>query len=234
MAKYSEDYIAKRVSWYHACYDLIEKAEYRKATAHAKLGFKFFPDDTVAAFTYYSILADYALSQKTKKFQLMRKTAVAGMRKLLGRTSGRGISHRFKKSMKNEYYYQTKQFKKQYELGISFYKRHKNKYDLYSSGVGGANFALELAKKGQTGRAKVWARKSIKAWGTYFEVDKKYYNPYVHLALAYGILGDKEAMKKALVTSSKRCNKPISYHEFQEVIEEVDLILSYREIKGKT
>jgi len=70
-------------------------------------------------------------------------------------------------------------------------------------------------------RAKTWANRSIKASDIYFEVDKKYYNPYVHYALAWGILGDKNKMMKALVTSSKRCGKAMSYKEFQEVIDEV-------------
>jgi hypothetical protein len=222
MPKDTKEYLDRRIKWYHECFDLSDKAEYQKATAHAKKGLTLFPDDTLAAFTYFSILADYALSAKTKKFQEMHKVAVAGMKRLLGRTSGRGLSHNYKKTMKNEYYYQTKQFKKQYELGINYYKRHKNKYAMYSSGVGAANYALELAKKGQRGRAKVWARKAINAWEVYFEVDKKYYNPYVHYAMAWGILGDKKKMMKALKTSSKRCGKPLAYKEFQEVIDEID------------
>jgi hypothetical protein len=223
--KYSEEYIAKRLKWYHECHSFIELAEYQKATAQAKLGFKLFPDDTIAAFTYFSILADYALSKKSKKFKLMHKTAVKGMKKLLGKTSGRGISQNYKKTMKNEYYYQTKQFKKQYELGINFTKRHKNKFAMYSAGVGAANYALELAKTNQMTRAKVWARKSIKAWEVYFEVDKKYYNPYVHLALAYGILGEEKKMERSLRTAARLSGKSAEYGEFEEVRGEVSRLL---------
>jgi len=52
-------------------------------------------------------------------------------------------------------------------------------------------------------------------------VDKRYYNSYVHLALAYGILGERKKMMRALKTSSKRSGKDISYKEFQDVIDEV-------------
>lgn len=224
MPKYSEEYIKRRSKWYNECWDHIGKANYQKATACAKKGLKLFPDDTIAGFNYYSIMADYALSSKTKKFQDMHKEAVAGMKKLLKRTSGRGISKNYKKIMKNEYYYQTKQFKKQYELGKVFYQRTGEKHHLYSAGVGGANHALALARLGQTKRAKAWATKSIEAWDIYFEYDKKYYNPYVHYALAWGVLGEKKKMMKALKDSSKRCGKPMIYKEFAEVIEWIEEI----------
>jgi hypothetical protein len=222
MKKYTEEYIQRRVKWYHECYDFIELAEYKKATAHAKKGLKIFPDDTVASFTYYSIMADYALSNKSKKFQTMHKVALAGMKNLLSKTSGRGISKNFKKNMKNEYYYQTKQFKKQYELGMTYYKLTGEKHHLYSSGVGGANYALSLARQGEVKRAESWAEKSIIAWEIYFEYDKNYYNPYVHYALAWGVLGNRKKMMKALKDSSKRCGKPMSYNEFTEVLEWIE------------
>lgn len=224
MAKYSDEYIKRRVKWYYECWDYVEKADYQKATACAKKGLKLYPDDTVVTFTYYSIMADYALSNKSKKFQAMHKVAVAGMKKLLKKTSGQGISKNFKKVMKNEYFYQTKQFIKQYELGTTYYKRTGEKHHLYSSGVGGANHALALARTGKTKQADSWAKKSIEAWDIYFQFDKKYYNPYVHYALAWGILGDKKKMMKALNDSSKRCGKPLSYKEFVEVIEWVEEI----------
>lgn len=224
MKKYTEEYIQRRVKWYYECYDFIALADYKNATAHAKKGLKLYPDDTVASFTYYSIMADYALSSKTKKFQEMHKDAIAGMKKLLKKTSGRGISTNFKNVMKNEYFYQTKQFKKQYELGIKNYKLTGDKHNLYSSGVGGANYALELARVGKTKQAESWARKSIVAWDIYFQYDKKYYNPYVHYGLAWGVLGEKKKMMKALKDSSKRCGKPMSYKEFSEVIEWIEEI----------
>ncbi len=66
--KYSEEYILKRRKLYEECWKFINNAEYLKATSHAKLGLKLFPDDTVVSFNYYSIMGDYALSKKTKAF----------------------------------------------------------------------------------------------------------------------------------------------------------------------
>ena len=145
--KYSEEYIKKRRKWYFECWDFIKKAEYKNATKHAKLGLLLFPDDTIAAFNYYSIMADYALSKDTKEFKKMHREATLGMKSLFKKISGRGISRDFKNLMKNEYYYQTKQYKKQFYLGKNLYKRHDDKRDMYSAGVGAANLALELGQQ---------------------------------------------------------------------------------------
>lgn len=210
------------MDWYDRVWDYIEQAEYKKATEHAKRGLKFFPDDTVASFQYFSVMADYALSKETKKFKQMHKTAVLGMKKLLKKTSGRGISFNYKKIMKNEFYYQTKQYQKQFYLGVNSYKRKGNKHDMYSAGVGAANYALELAKKNNKKMAFLWAKKSVESWEVYFEMNLKYYNPYVHYALALGILGEKKRMMDALKKSSKLCKKPMSYKEFAETIKVVN------------
>ena len=222
--KYSEEYILKRRKWNEDCWKFIKKAEYLKATRHAKLGLKHFPDDTIASFNYYSVMADYALSKKTKAFKEMHKEAVLGMKKLFKKTSGRGISKIFKMIMKNEYYYQTKQFKKQFYLGVHSYKRSGDKYDMYSAGVGAANYALELANKHNKRMAFLWAKKAIESWEIYFEINKNYYNAYVHYALAFGILGEEKKMMKALKTSAKLCKKDLSYREFTETIEAVKAI----------
>jgi hypothetical protein len=246
--KYSADYIKKRVSWWYECWAHIKAADYHKATTHAKLGFKLFPDDTIAEFTYYSIMADYALSSDTPKFIKMHKAATDGMKKLFKKTSGRGISKDFKITMKNEYYYQTKQYKKQYYLGANGYKRSKNYHELnamkafnvavgarrevsrtrtqqmYSAGVGSAYHALDYARKKNKRMAYLWAQKSVDAWEIYFKSEKKYYNPYVHYGLALGILGRKKEMMKALKTSSKLCKKPMSYREFSQTIEWVEAL----------
>lgn len=66
--------------------------------------------------------------------------------------------------------------------------------------------------------ADLWAKKSVESWEVYFEINKTYYNPYVHYALALGLLGLKKEMMKALKTSSKLCKKPMSYKEFVETI----------------
>ena len=219
MSKYSEDYIQKRKAWWIAGNKIVSQANYKKALEHGKTGVKLYPNDVVVEFRSYVIQADFYLTGKSKNNSQLKKT-VSKMAICLKRMKGLPVWA--KNYMKNEYYFQTKQFKKQYELGINEYEKTNDKFELYSAGVGGAQYAPELAKRGQKTRAKTWAERSIKAWGIYFEVDKRYYNSYVQLALAYGILGERKKMMRALGTSSKRSGKGSSYKEFQDVIDEVN------------
>ena len=126
--------------------------------------------------------------------------------------------------MKNEYYYMTKQYKKQYQLGVDEYKKTKDFEELYSVGVGAANYALELAKKNQKKKAVSWAKKSIKAWEKYFEFESDYYNPYVHYALALGILGRTDKMSTALTLAQMKSGKGKEYPAFVWVRTEIKLI----------
>lgn len=219
---YTQEYLEKRNKWASECWYFVTKAEYKKASNYAKKGLKQFPNDVVAQFNYYSILADYALTNDSKKFKQMHKDAIQGMQAALNRKRGVSPHHLYK--MKNELYFQTKQFKKQYMLGLSTYKKTGELRVLYSSGVGAANYAIELALKNKKTFAQRWAMKSVEAWGKYFLHDKKYYNPYVHLALAYGVLGENRKMMNALKKSSKLCKKPMSYFEFSWTINTVSKI----------
>lgn len=222
MPRYLDEYIKKRNEWWITVNQLVQNADYKKAVKQCKLGIRLFPNDVLVEFRYCAILSDFYLTNTKSKNKANLKRTIVKMSKCIRRT--KGLPAWAKNYMKNEYYFQSRQFKEQYELGINDYKKSKDKFDLYSSGVGGANYALELAKKGQKSRAKNWAQKSIEAWEIYFEINSKYYNPYVHYALAWGILGDKKKMMKSLRKSSKLCGKPMSYKEFIEVIDEVEKI----------
>jgi hypothetical protein len=218
MPKYDQDYILRRRDWWISVGKHVQAANYKTAVKKAREGVALFPGDVVVEFRLYAVLCDcYLTNKSTNKVAL--KKAISKMKPLLKKM--RGLPVWSVNYMKNEYYYQSRQFKKQYELGINEYRKTKDKYEMYSAGVGAANYALELAKKGQRKRAHAWAQKSVKAWGVYREVDKKYYNQYVHLALAYGILGEDKKMERSLRTSAKLCGKGAKYKEFEEVRGEV-------------
>jgi len=222
MPKYTDEYIERRRDWWMAGFKFVSDANYKKAVDHCKKGLKLFPNDVVVEFKYYSVLCDYYLTNTKSKHTVERKKTIAKMKTFLNKLKGQPVWA--KNYIKNEYYFQSQSFKKQYELGVNEYKKTKDKYELYSAGVGGAQYALVLAKKGQKKRAESWAKRSIKAWEVYVEFDKKYYNSYVHYALAWGVLGDEKKMMWALRESAKRCKKPLSYKEFQDVINEVGLL----------
>lgn len=213
--KHSKDYLDRREKWEHECWRFIGKAEYKKATKHAERGLEHFPNDNVVKFRYFATLADYALSKDTKEFRRMHTRAVKGMDSILKRPKGMDSANLY--TLKNEFYFQTKQYKKQYQLGINAAKRMDARKPFYSAGVGAAHYALELAFKNRKKSSQNWALKSVSAWENYFRFDKKYYNPYVHLALAHGILGNHKKMMSALKKSSRLCLKPLDYEEFSWV-----------------
>lgn len=223
-SEFTPEYIEKRDQWEKECWDFIHKADYKSATTHAKLGLKLFPNDTIAKFNYYSILADYASAKNTKELIKSHNEAILGMKKLFGKMSDQGITLYKKFSLQNEYYFQTRQFKKQYYLGKRYYDKHGEKRFLYSSGVGAAHYALGVAKENNQKMASLWAERSIEAWELYFEHNSKYYNPYVHYAIAWGILGNKSKMMKALKNASKLSGQPMTYSEFTLTIKSINEI----------
>ncbi len=129
-------------------------------------------------------------------------------------------------AMYNEYYFQSGKHKEQYELGESNYRQTRNKHYLYSSGVGAAWYAKQLFERGNALRGKVWAKRSVEAWKIYHELISNYYNSYVHLVLAYGLLGETHLMEENLNISAKLCGQDSkTFKEFGEIRE---IILSLR------
>jgi len=70
-----------------------------------------------------------------------------------------------------------------------------------------------------------WAEKSISSWEQYFEYESDYYNPYVHYALAWGILGKLDKMSTALTLAQMKSGKGENYSEFVWVRKEIDKLL---------
>jgi hypothetical protein len=209
----------KNLAW-----KFINKADYKKAVGVLAGVYKKYPADFKVANFYASTLADYAELLSGEKKKKLKKEGISILSNLLKRT--RGISKGWIYRTRNEYYYQTKNYYKQYMLGVEMVT-NGDKNGFYSQGVGAAWHALELVMKGNRNkkRSKVWAKKAINAWNNYFKyVAKDYYNPYVHYALAFGILGNDKEMNKSLFKASKLSGKPLSYYEFKEVINSINLL----------
>lgn len=230
-SEYSVEYIKRRTKWVDDCWKFIAKADYRKATELAAKGLKLFPGDPLVKYRYYATLADYALSNDSAKFKRMHLKAIKGMNSVL--KNPKGLDQVDLYILKNEFFFQTKQFKKQYSLGVKSAKLCPNKRAYYSAGVGAAHYALELAFKNKKKLSHLWAMKSISSWEKYFRFEKKYYNPYVHLALAYGIVGNQKKMIVNLKKSARLCSKPMDYEEFAWVQAIVAKIPFYGEVKKK-
>lgn len=171
-------------------------------------------DFSVAAH-YASVLGDYAEQCPPRKRRRLQAESVRLMRDLLRRTACRP-QDRVIGMLKNEYYWQTKQRRKQYQLGVDEARKgYKGGY--YSQGVGAAWHALELAQRGRRSQARRWAGRAVAAWKRYEKAIPDYYNQFVHRALAEGVRGDSRAMEACLRRGAKLARKPLGYREFAEV-----------------
>lgn len=206
---------AERKSIYVEVFLWIKKANYIKAYRISRKYKKRYPADFGICANYACVLGDYAeMFPGSRKRKLQRKS-VELMKDLLFRTRCES-NKRVIETLKNEYYWQTKNRKKQYELGVSRVKAG-NKSGYYSQGVGAAWQSYELAKKEQKFHARRWANMAVRAWKQYEKVSPGYYNSYVHRALAEGVSGEIANMEMSLKKAGKLSNKEASYSEFANI-----------------
>jgi len=163
---------------------------------------------------YASILGDYSEQLSPRQRQRGKGQAVRLLRVLLHRLRGVEEIEAFRS--RNEYYYHSGQFKKQYSLGREGVSRGMVRA-VYSQGVGAAWHAKQLAEMRKPRLARLWATKSVKAWKVFFRRVPDYYNAYVHYALAVGILDRPEEMDRARRVAGRLSRRPASYREFREV-----------------
>ncbi|TBR17985.1 hypothetical protein EPO15_15710 [bacterium] len=197
----------------------VHRADYRGALAASARWRRRYPGDFSVAAHYASVLGDYAEQCPPGRRRRLQAESVRLMRDLLRRTAC-CRQPRLVGMLRNEYYWQTKQRRKQYQLGVVEARRgYKGGY--YSQGVGAAWHALELARSGRWTLARRWAGRAVTAWKRYEKGVPDYYNQFVHRALAEGVRGRAAEMEACLRRGAKLAGKPIGYREFAEVREAV-------------
>lgn len=201
-----------------AAWKAIQATEYKRAVDILDPLYRKYPHDVRVVKFYASTLADYAFSLRPAR----RRALQARGRKLLAGLMPRlrWVDRTLAYSTRNEYYYHSQKYDKQYALGLEFVKAGTKKA-YYSQGVGAAWQAYGHAKKGRRYLARLWAKRAVRGWENLFKVNDKYYNSYVHYALALGILGRAAEMEAALKRSAKLCGQPDTYHEFADIREKV-------------
>lgn len=199
---------------YKAAWQAVMDADYKKATGILAPAYKKYPRAWNVARTYAMVLGDYAEEVGGARQKALKKRSCALLAGLLIKT--RGVRWEYVISARNEYYYHSAQFEKQYALGLeAAVGGHRWAY--YTQGVGAANYAYVHAEKGRARLAALWAARAVVAWEEFFKYKDDYYNAYVYYALALGILGRIKEMEDALKKSAKLSKKPGSYREFAEV-----------------
>lgn len=196
----------------------IQVADYLKAVTILRGVYRKYPKDSRVVSFYASALADYGYSVPPAKQEVLRKKACALLKGLLPKIRLANMPLGY--STRNEYYYHSRQYDKQYHLGVEVVKRGE-KRAYYSQGVGAAWHAYSHAKAGRWHFARLWAKRAVRAWECLFKFNDKYYNAYVHYALALGILGRDKELDAALKRSARLSGKPDSYQEFTDIRDKV-------------
>lgn len=210
----------------------IQAGDYYAAVEAVIEGLNEFSTDFGLQARLASLIGDYAGGfEEPLKGQLIDKSK-ALFDKLLSQVENQSKRKRY--FFRNEYYYRFGLYKNQYELGVqkvidywgtSEWNNRIAGSCYYVQGVGAANYARQLLIEGNGPLALDYAHKALVAWAQHFSYRNDYYNSYVHYALALGILGHTEEMKRALFRSAHLINKDLSFHELKEVI---DFIERYR------
>lgn len=196
-------------------FESVRHADYERAMRTAEEAWKTSPGDFAVCCDYASLLGDYAEFCAPAMAKKLRMKSIRMMRSLLRRTHVE-YDRQVVAYLRNEYYWQTKKRRAQYDLGTQLVKEGYHK-GYYSQGVGAAWSAFDHARRGQIKRASHWARLAIKAWQAYEAMFPNYYNQYVHLALAEGVLGQDVEMETSLRQAAKLAAKNDHFSEFQEI-----------------
>lgn len=209
--------VMPHIEWlesYKKIWKAVEDADYGRAMALLTPLYKKYPRDFKIAKTYAMALGDYAETldgPRGKALKARSRVLLRGLLRKLG-----NIRWEWNISARNEYYYHTGQFRKQYLLGREAAAGGHN-WGYYGQGVGAANYAYQHAAAARVKPAAFWARRAVAAWEKFFIFKADYYNAYVHYALALGILGRLKDMGAALRKSASLSGKPDSYREFVSV-----------------
>ena len=195
----------------------ILKADYGRALQVAERYWRKHPVDFYVCYLYSALLGDYAEFCPPNKSRALKRKSIAMMRTLLA--SSRAESDQIVlNGIKNEYYWQTKNRRAQYRLGVARARSGEAK-GYYCQGVGAGWHAYELAARGHRVRARQWAKVSVAAWKKFEKRDPQYYNQYVHRALAEGVLGLADHAENSLARAAQLSGKKPNFAEFEEIRE---------------
>lgn len=203
---------------YKAAWQAVLAADYQAAIDSLTPAYRKYPRDFRVVRAYAMVLGDYGEALGGARLKPLKKRSCALLAGLMRRL--RGVRWDFNISTRNEYYFHSAQFAKQYALGLEA-AAGGNSWGPYCQGVGAANYAYEHARAGRNRLAGLWAQRAVAAWERFLKFKDDYYNAYVHYALALGLLGRLKEMEGALNKSAGLSGKPASYKEFRDTREKI-------------
>lgn len=198
---------------------LSNTAQYSKAYKLAKKLYQQHPHILIFARYEAVMTAEGTVGFSDQQIKQRYQSASKKLRKLLYKL--KGVDPVLGKSIKNEYYWFSKQPYKQYLLGVNEVKAKAYKGGYYSQGVGAVMLSEKYAKVGKIKLALRWAKKSEKAWLKFFKIDSNWYNSYLFYAMSLGYQNSLKECDSALAKAAKIAKKPKTWKVIKEVKSEV-------------
>lgn len=204
----------------------IYNADYLSAVKYLKEQKKKFPKNFYIETNLATLPYENAFYLPRKKKELAFAKAASSLKPYLKKM--RGIPEQNRMRIRNEYYWFSQQYLKQYKLGVDGVKAGSLR-SYYSQGVGAANYAYKLGLSGKIKLAVRWAKIAESAWEKYFlNVNKKYFDPWTWYALSLGIqrkiIPMEKALKKAAVLAKISYKKDPNLNQIRKMVAEVQRV----------
>lgn len=184
---------------------LSNSARYDEAHALAKRLMRQYPGELYFAYMEAVMTAEEDVGYTPAEVSRRYRSAAGKLRALLRRS--RAMTPDFLRGVRNEYYWFSRQPRKQFRLGVEEVRKGSWR-GYYSQGVGAERLAREYALAGQEALALRWAKRAEKAWLGYFKRMPKWYNSYIFYAGALGYQGRLREMDAAFAKAARIAGKP--------------------------
>jgi hypothetical protein len=190
---------------------LSNRARYKEAYALARKYNRKYPEVLIFAYFEAVFTAEDTAGLSEGKANALFRSAARKLKRLMPRL--RSASPRLRGSIRNEYYWFSKQPAKQYRLGVE-----RGMLGYYSAGVGAAMLAQSYGLKGRKALALRWAKKSEKAWLNFQnKVTRNWFNSYMFFAMALGFQNRIAEMDRAIALGCKIAGKSKNWQPMREL-----------------
>lgn len=193
---------------------LSNEGRYRECRAYIKKLLRSYPGDFRLLYADAVFHSEQTIGYSQRALDRRYRETAARLRKLLPRVPLE--MEILRNSIRNEYYWFSKQPRKQYLLGLELVRKGW-KRSHYSAGVGASQMAIQKMREGRRSSAIRWAKISEEHWLKFFEEDSRWYNSYLFYATALGVQGRTLEMERALRRGARIAKKSAKDPIFNKV-----------------
>jgi hypothetical protein len=201
---------------------MINSSRFDAAYALARRLMREHPE--VIDFAYYEavLTAEDDTGYSAVEIRARYRSATRKLKSLLRRLAA--ASSGMRRSIRNEYYWFSRQPYKQYRLGLE-YARQGDRESYYSQGVGAAQIARLHGANGRRDLMLKWARRSESAWLRFFELDASWSNSYLFYGVVLGLQGRTREMERAFGRCARIAQRPKGWPVIRDHRRSVEMTL---------